>query len=259
MLATAFATALLTGLTGSVHCVAMCGGYVAAQGAGDGRADERPRDRQHGPSAPARGTTTFPLLSARRLARARVAMQAGRLCTYVAFGGVLGAAGGGAFALAWPAWQQGLVVAANLTLLCAALAIAGAALPAAAAERAGLAVFRRAVPLARPWLGGSGLQARFAMGVLWGLTPCALIYGVAPLALLSGNALTGAGVMLGLWLGTLPALLCAGSVLRVATARLRAQAIRLTAAAIVAAFALAGLWRALALPPLRLGTLCIGG
>ena len=39
-------------------------------------------------------------------------------------------------------------------------------------------------------------SARFALGVLWGLTPCALVYGVLPVALLSGGAWQG-GIMRG--------------------------------------------------------------
>ena len=48
------------------------------------------------------------------------------------------------------------------------------------------------------------------MGMLWGLTPCALVYSVLPLALLAGGALQGALVMLAFGIATLPNLVVAG-------------------------------------------------
>lgn len=233
----AFVAALLAGLTGSAHCIAMCGGYVAATNVGG----------------------VAPLLPARRLALERGIMQAGRLGTYLALGALAGGAGGTAFALSWTAWQQVLYAAANVALLLAAFAIAGAALPAVALERTGLRVFRRALPLASPWIARPGLRGRFVAGMLWGLTPCALIYGMLPLALLSGSALAGASVLLGLWLGTLPALVLAGGLLRRLGERLQARAVRIGAAVLVAAFAIAGLHRALALPGSGIGPFCLGG
>ena len=62
----AFIAAILAGLTGSLHCVAMCGGFATASVA-----------------------PVAPLLPARALARQRVAMQAGRLVTYALLGAAL--------------------------------------------------------------------------------------------------------------------------------------------------------------------------
>jgi sulfite exporter TauE/SafE len=229
----AFLAAILAGLTGSLHCVAMCGGFAGA-GAGG----------------------SAPLLPARELARQRIAMQVGRLVTYVALGGALGSLGGAAFAWQWAGWQRGLYVAANVALLLAAASMAGLRVGGPALERAGLAIFRGAAPA----LTGRarGLRGRFALGLLWGLTPCALIYAVLPLALLSGGPLAGATVMAGLWIGTLPALLAASGAWRMALQRCGTVAVRRVAATAIGGFALLGLYRVtLATDLLANGPFCL--
>lgn len=222
---TAFLAALLAGLTGGVHCLAMCGGFVTAS-----------------------AQAAVPLLPARRLALERAVTQAGRLATYATLGAALGSVGGAAFALDWPAWQRVLYTGANLALLLTAAIMLGVALPARPLEAVGLALVRRVGPAARPLIAGRGLRARFALGMLWGLTPCGLIYGVLPLALLAGGPIAGAAIMTGLWLGTLPALLLGGGVLRRVLARMPARWPRLAAATMVGAFAAWGLYRAWAMP-----------
>jgi sulfite exporter TauE/SafE len=221
-----FVAAALAGITGSAHCVAMCGGYAAMAGA----------------AAPQ------PLLPAQALRARQAATHLGRLSVYVLLGMAFGAAGGAAFAVEWPAAQRALYALANVVLLLTAARMTRRTLAQPMLERAGLAVFRRAAPIAGPWIRARGLPGRFALGMLWGLTPCALIYGLLPVALLSGSALAGATVMLGLWLGTLPALVVAARV----AMRLGTERNRLAAAAVVAAFALLGLYR-VAFAPASLG------
>jgi hypothetical protein len=79
---------------------------------------------------------------------------------------------------------------------------------------------------------------------VWGFTPCALIYGVLPVALLSGSAGNGALVMLAFGMGTLPNLLAAGWTLAKSRQWFAGRRFRYAAAAIIAAFALLGLYRA---------------
>ena len=232
MLDTGIVTGALAGMTGSLHCVAMCGGYAALAAA-------RP---------------VQPLVAARRLEQDRRAVQVGRLTTYLALGAAFGAAGGAAFGIAWPPAQRVLYALANLVLILTAIRLVRPLTAGFALERAGLALFRRAAPLARPLMHGQGLPGRYVLGLLWGLTPCALIYGVLPVALLSGDALRGAAVMLGLWLGTLPALLLAGRV----AGRLATPASRRTAAVVIALFGIIGLYRALLVPgALGAGPFCL--
>lgn len=223
--------AVLAGLTGSLHCVAMCGGYVVASHA-----------------------RVQPLVPAARLRAGLAAAHLGRLSMYLLLGFAFGAAGGAAFAFAWPAAQRVLYAVANGVLLLIAVRIAYPAASGVALERAGLALFQRAAPLAQPWLRGTGMRARFVLGLLWGLTPCALIYGMLPLALLAGSAGRGAAVMAGLWAGTLPALLLATGLAR----RLATPANRRLAGLAIAVLALIGVARALAGPnALASGPFCL--
>ena len=226
----AFVAAILAGLTGSLHCIAMCGGFATASAA-----------------------PVAPLLPAHVLRRQRIAMQAGRLATYALLGAALGSLGGAAFAIEWTAWQRGLHVAANVALVAAAASVAGFGLGGTALEGFGLAVFRRAAPSLSRRTGGGGLGARFMLGLLWGLTPCALIYAMLPVALLAGGPLQGSIVMAGLWLGTLPALLAASGAARVLFKAPGRLAARRFAAVAIAGFAVVGLARALLDPGLPAG------
>ena len=53
-------------------------------------------------------------------------------------------------------------------------------------------------------------MSRYLPGMVWGFTPCALVYSVLPVALLAGSAQAGALVMLAFGVGTMPNLLAAG-------------------------------------------------
>jgi hypothetical protein len=219
--------ALLAGLLGGVHCLAMCGGWVALA------------SRAPGPA---------PLLPSRTLHLWQAASHAGRLTTYVALGALFGAAGGAALAATLAPLQRGLYVAANLLLLLLALSIALRGIEFAPLERLGLAAFRRLLPAVTRLAPGRGVFSRYLLGILWGFTPCALVYGVLPVALFAGSAFEGALVMLLFGLGTLPNLLAAGVVLG-GTRRFLSQAVyRYLAGGVVAAFALAGLYRAWFVP-----------
>ncbi|MCC6377207.1 MAG: sulfite exporter TauE/SafE family protein [Burkholderiales bacterium] len=222
----AILAAWLAGALGGLHCLAMCGAYVTLA--------------QSGASAP---------LEPRRALRIGLAIaHTARIGTYVTLGALAGAVGGTAFAASFAPWQRALYVAANLLLLLLAVGIARGRTAPAALEALGLRLYSAVAPAAARGLRGTGWRARFALGVLWGLTPCALVYGVLPVALLSGGAWQGALIMLAFGLGTLPNLLAAAWVLSRARRLFEARWLRFLAGALVAAFALAGLWRAWFVP-----------
>ena len=75
--------------------------------------------------------------------------------------------------------------------------------------------------------------------------PCALVYSVLPIALFAGGPAQGAAVMLAFGLGTLPNLLAAGCLVARARAWLDGRPARYLTAALLAAFAAVGVWRAL--------------
>ena len=87
-------------------------------------------------------------------------------------------------------------------------------------------------------------MSRYLPGMVWGFTPCARVYSVLPVALLAGSAQAGALVMLAFGVGTMPNLLAAGWLMVRLQRMLANAALRFSAAAIVGAFALLGLYRA---------------
>ncbi len=228
--------AWIAGLLGGLHCLAMCGAYVTI----------------------VQGRATVPLEPRRDVVAGQAAAHAGRMLTYVLLGTLFGAAGGTAFAQAFSPLQRGLYVAANVMLLLLAWGIAHGRTAPSSLEALGLKLYSALAPAAGRALRGRGIASRFALGALWGLTPCALVYGVLPLALLSGGAWQGALIMLAFGVGTLPNLLAAGWALSRMKRRLEAKAVSWAAGAIVAVFALAGLWRALFVPAsLGAGPFCL--
>jgi uncharacterized protein len=229
--------AFVAGLLGGLHCFAMCGGWIAAVARPAGAIDLQP---------------------ARALRAGQAATHAGRIATYVLLGAAFGAAGGAAFAAAVAPLQRGLYVVANAMLLLLALSLVVRGVEFGGVERAGLAVFRKLLPAVTRLAPRRGILSRFAMGIVWGFTPCALVYGVLPVALLSGSAANGAMVMLAFGLGTLPNLLAAAWTLARSRRWLADRRFRFAAAAIIAGFALLGLYRAWFVPEaLVQGPFCI--
>ena len=219
--------AFLAGLLGGLHCFAMCGGWIAVIA-------------QPPPAAP--------LLPARTLRAGQAASHLGRIATYVFLGAAFGAAGGAVFAQSVAPVQRVLYLVANVMLLLLAVSLAARGTQFAFLERAGLGVFRRMLPAVTRLAPQRNFAARFALGLVWGFTPCALVYGVLPVALLAGSALDGALVMLAFGIGTLPNLLAAGWTFARSRRWFATAPFRYGAAAIIAVFALAGLYRAWYMP-----------
>ena len=213
------------GCSGGLHCLAMCGGLRGiGPVAGRGAAAPAPRD----PGRPRGRACGAPrdLRDAGRAARRRRRRGARDAVSPL---------------------QRALYLRPTCLLLALAVGIVRGRTAPAALEAVGATCRTpQLAPVAGRVLRGQGLGAsRWALGVLWGLTPCALVYGVLPLALLSGGAWQGAVIMLAFGLGTLPNLLAAGAIVARARRWLASPAARWFAGAIVATFALAGVWRAL--------------
>src|SRR5947208_17192518 len=228
MALSAILAAALAGLLGGLHCAAMCGGWVAALSFRTG---------------------TKPLLPARTIALETTASHAGRIATYTLLGAALGSAGGGAFGIAWEPLQRPFYVLANVVLLFVAVSLLRrTARRTAILEGAGLAIFRRLIPWIKALSGRHRMPARFALGLMWGATPCALVYGVLPVAMLSGSAHDGALVMLAFGIGTLPNLLGASYILRRSNRTFQTQSWRVLASVLIATFAVYGIYRAVFAP-----------
>lgn len=194
--------AFLFGLFGSLsHCVAMCGGIVAA-------VQQRERSRL-----------------------GMAAYHAGRLLTYAFLGAAVGLAGSLVnFAGGATAWlRDGAALLAGVVMLVTGLSMLGAGaylperlLPVAWVSKAGAKL-----------MGRRGLGATFLLGVTFGFLPCGLIYTAASYALATAAPLHGAALMFSFGLGTLPALAAAGAL--VAHARRYGNAFRYAAGGLLVA------------------------
>lgn len=177
-----FISALLAGMLSSAHCMAMCGALSLA-----------------GHSSGSQQSSGLLL----------AIYHAGRLFSYSLIGGLAGATGG--FLLAQTCSDEVIAlwprVAANIALIGIALAMLTGWSGMERFAQQFLPPWRRLMPVTQRLRQSSGLSARFTLGMLWGWIPCGLVYAVAATAAISGSAITGATLLLGFGIGTLPALL----------------------------------------------------
>jgi sulfite exporter TauE/SafE len=239
------------GLLLSMHCVGMCGGFVAllsaqtapnagaaaaALGGGrpiDGRGPQRgyaarPADAPGWTGGPVRpGPAGAPLL------RAHLLYHLGRIASYAALGALAGELGSlPAVMIRTGRPQAWLMLAAGGMMAAAGLAILGLTRwnpmrPPALAPGAGW--MGRAARLPMQWF-RAGLRrvlrwpravVAAPYGALMGLLPCGLIYTMLIRAAASASALGGAAVMASFGAGTIPALLLVAYGTRIFTLQLR--------------------------------------
>jgi uncharacterized protein len=215
---TGYTAVFLIGLLGGTHCVAMCGGIV--------------------------GALTLHVPGGRPQWKLHLAYNFGRLTSYVMVGAVLGAIGGGLGAVLqdWLPVQWVLFVFANLMLVALGLYLAGATWSLAFAERLGQTIWSRLQPLGRGLLPARSVGQAFPLGMLWGFLPCGMVYSALAVALVSGSAWRGAGLMLAFGLGTLPNLLLAAALLTRLRGFCARPSVRLMAGVLVMAFGIFGLF-----------------
>lgn len=185
-------TALIVGFLGGVHCVGMCG--------------------------PLAGAFTFSLApdiqrSPQRVMLMQLWYNLGRLSSYVLLGGIAGLVGlllveAGSL-LSMQRWLLGF--AGVWMLILAAWLMGWSALP-SRLEALGSTWWARWSPRWRSRLlpVKKGYQG-YAMGLLWGLMPCGLVYSTLILAMSAGSVWAGMSVMLAFGLGSLPNLLLVGA------------------------------------------------
>ena len=161
-------TALLMGVAGGPHCVAMCGAACAGMG------------------RTAAGSS----------ARALWVFQAGRLLGYSALGGLAAASMQG---LGWlsvhsaalrPIWTLFHVAAALLGVMLVLQARQPIWL-----EHSARRVWQAVRSVTGNSNGNTGLAPIGLMGFLWALLPCGLLYSALLVAAMTGSAAQGAGVM----------------------------------------------------------------
>jgi len=210
-LITAVATA---GLLGGIHCAGMCGGMATMLGSAK---------RQQGGvrTIPIMPVPAAPLATTSAGASASCASQpaaagwrhaallhAGRIFTYALMGAVVGLLGAAGLLLKpiMPV-HTALFVFGNLALIWLGLRLVGYAplegMLAGVGNRLATLVPARFSPAAQAG------RHPFLTGMAWGCLPCGLLYGVLPFALLSGDAWSGAVLMVVFGLSALPHLLVA--------------------------------------------------
>jgi sulfite exporter TauE/SafE len=217
------------GLASGVHCVAMCGGIVAAF-----------------------DSKRVILIRAKTDWGRRIAFNLGRISTYAAAGAAAGTLGAAAYASGVLPAQETLQVATCVMLIVVGLYLAGAGRPMSRIEALGLPLWRRIQPLAARLLPARTLTQSYAAGLAWGWLPCAMVYAALAAATFSGGAARGALGMAAFGLGTLPFLLAAGWL----AARLRSW--RAAAGVAVLGFGVYGLANATAVGDgIRRGLLCL--
>lgn len=181
-----FPAAFLAGFVGSTHCLGMCGAIVLLFEQEPSRAMQ-PWVR-------------------------RMLYNLGRGTFYVLLGGIAGAAS--AVIVATAGARTALMVlrlVAGLLVVAIGINLVFNWNGTQFLERAGAHIWRRIAPLARHVLPIDSPARAMAAGFLWGALPCGLVYSAVAMAATAGSMSAGALVMAMFWLGTLPALLLAGT------------------------------------------------
>jgi sulfite exporter TauE/SafE len=177
----------MAGLAGSGHCLGMCGGILAAL------------------------AVAAPTASAGQRFRLNLAYHIGRIITYSLLGLVAGALSQAALVSSFRTHLSWLFAAANLLVIVAGLSTAFGLrrISLAMLDGAGWGFMSRMLGKASGQACG---RAFLIAGLVMGLLPCGLVYGVLITAATGGSMLLGWGMMLAFGLGTLPALLAYGQV-----------------------------------------------
>jgi len=176
--------ACLTGLAGAGHCAGMCGGIA--------------------------GALAHAIPAGQRTAAMTLSFSVGRIGMYA----LLGALVGGIAMLLSPQ-DAGIAMLVSrlltgLVMLAIGLYLLRLVLWLQVLEVAGSHLWRRLAPLARRLLPVTSPGRALAIGALWGLLPCGLVYGALLYAATAGSTLAGAATMLAFGVGTLPAVLGMG-------------------------------------------------
>ena len=183
------ASAFVTGLLGSVHCVGMCGGIIGALSM---------------TAVPEVRVATV----ARRVSYFPFAYNFGRVSSYTVAGLLAGGLGQSVLdATAVSDLTRVGTVIAGIFMVGLGLHLAGVWQSMALLERAGARLWRRIEPYGRRFLPARHAHQAFALGLVWGWLPCGMVYTVLAGALATGSTLHGGLVMLAFGLGTLPLLL----------------------------------------------------
>ena len=177
--------AVAAGLFGSAHCLGMCGGLsgLFAMHAG------------------AKATSSQPVLA--------VTYNLGRIISYASLGALSAYAGQGMTDVL-PGLAVPIRLMAGLVIILMGIQIAFGWQLLGPVEKAGSYLWRLVSPLTKHVLPATSPPKAMALGLLWGLLPCGLVYSMLLVAMAGSNPLQGAVVMVAFGVGTMPAMLLTG-------------------------------------------------
>lgn len=206
----------LVGLLGGVHCIGMCGSLVGIL------TSQLPK---HGMRWPF-----------------HLAYNGGRLASYTVAGALAGSIGQAGLLLRDAVPVQHLLFAlSSFMLIALGLYLAGVWSMVRRIEQLGGVLWQRIQPLTRRLFPIATPMRALSLGMLWGWLPCGLVYSVLITALASGQAQSGAMIMLAFGLGTLPNLLAIGLFWENIKGWVQSPRVRLVAGLLVAGFGVYGL------------------
>ena len=184
-----FIAALLIGLLGAGHCLGMCSGIASAITFSSSTAQSK--------------ASTFAALLLYNL---------GRVSSYSLAGAIF--AGSSSALIIFFGGKEALIylrIFAAILMLLLALYISRIWFGLVHLEKTGQFVWRFIKPVAQYFLPLKHPLFALPLGFLWGWLPCGLVYSTLSWAASSGSAQSGALIMLGFGLGTLPAMLTIGT------------------------------------------------
>ncbi|MFZ6774331.1 sulfite exporter TauE/SafE family protein [Undibacterium sp. SXout7W] len=235
--------AVSAGLAGGIHCVGMCGGISSMLT----KAGQDHLSTQHNKTIPIKiQAATRELLPSSygwvsNTWSYTLMLQSGRIFTYMLIGALFGSFGaaGMLFKAALPL-QQIFFVLGNLALIFLGLRLLEISLKFPMLHQFTdrfLGFVHSFLPALR-----RGSRYPFLLGMSWGCLPCGLLYTVAPFALLSGSAISGAVLMFLFGIAALPHLLFAQTLFTSGMQKKASSLLRKVCALFLIGIGLIGLW-----------------
>ena len=180
----------LTGLLGGVHCVGMCGGIVSVLGF-----NISPQKSQ----------------SSLHLVPILLGYNLGRISSYMFAGMIMGGISASVFSLhELRQYQIVLSDFAAVFMIILGLYLANIWRGLVKIEGLGKKLWVHIEPFSRRFIPVKHFYHAVPVGIIWGWLPCGMVYSALIMALSSGSAIKGAGLMLAFGLGTLVNLMAMG-------------------------------------------------
>jgi sulfite exporter TauE/SafE len=167
-----------------------------------------------------------------------LAYNIGRITSYALAGAIAGTLGSQLYSLVASelASEAGRWIS-GIFMIALGIYLAGWTRLLAPIERLGARVWHHIEPLGRRFLPVNSPRHALGLGLIWGWLPCGLVYSALVWAMVAGDTLSGAQLMVAFGLGTLPMLLLMGATARWLGGLVRKHWIRRLAGAVIMAFA----------------------